>query len=158
LRRLVRRLLLLALLASLFAVAACGGDDDGGNSKEDAAAELNDICEKYEDDFDEFEQQLEEATSGPEVAGVLRDGSNKLDEAIDEVQDLDVPEEDKDQFDEFVAKSEEQRDLIEDAALAAEGEDSTRFQELGSQIEEASNAADEAAKDYGADACADDEN
>jgi len=130
------------LLLSLL-LAACGG----GMSKEEVVKEGDKICQKASDEIDKVEEprKIEDVkTYGPKVSEIV--GS-----AVDDLKELDPPDEGKKDFDAFLAAAEEQADVA-DKLKDAEGEQ--EVQELLTKAGESDSKGKTAAKAYGFKACA----
>jgi hypothetical protein len=149
-----KRLLLIVAAFVAFAgvLAACGGKD-----KDDVISEADKICQEAQEDIDDIEADIEGTSDTGQIADSIRESEDRIDEAIDDLKALDVPDDGKDDWDEFIEKSEEQVGLAGDLADAVEANDSTRIQELGDQADEIEEEGDQAAEDYGLDDCAQDD-
>ncbi len=130
------------LLLSLV-LAACGG----GMSKEEVVREGDKICQRTTDEINKIEepQKVEDVkTYGPKVSKVIR-------AAIDDLKDLDPPDDGRDDFDTFIEAAGEQAGLA-DQLKAAEGEQ--EVQTLLAKSAESDSKGNTAAKAYGFKTCA----
>jgi len=148
----VKRIALGAALLVVLAVlaAGCGGGGSDTMTKEEYVAGLNTICEDVNGKIDDIgtPTSLEDlADKGEQVLEVY-------DEGIEEIGELNPPDEAADQHEELVASLKEQRDLSEQAVEAARDGDAEKAQELGGQIAPLETKSDQLATELGADQCA----
>jgi translation initiation factor 2B subunit (eIF-2B alpha/beta/delta family) len=149
--------ILLGLLA--FGIAACGGDDDAP-TREEFADGASEICR-------ETEQALEDVGEGAESPQDIADAVDRVIEesrnAIDELADLERPEGDAgDTAEEFVSATrqeiqEEGIPALEELRAALESEDQQAAAQAAQRLQEIdTEGSTRAARELGADACADD--
>jgi hypothetical protein len=167
-RLVTRRLvLLIAGTASLAVLAAgCGGDDNGGGGDRltNAAfvAQANAICKKANDKAEALQpdlpQNFDPKTATDEqldtfgdflddVVGIFRP-------EIDELRDLNPPENVEDDFNQALSLVEESLNEADEAAEAAHDGDGDKVQEKLDESEEHSDEADEIATKLGLTVCA----
>ena len=143
------------MLASALAVvlclqaAGCGGDDPP--TKEEYVSRLNAIC----DEFSEEEKEIGE----PRTLGDLTERGPRIRDAfeetvVDEVRDLEAPDEISAEADRLVTIAERQRDVLGGLVEAAERSDVAKVRELAAQNEALNDEASAVALELGAEACA----
>ena len=144
------RSLLLASLCGLALVGAGCGDDDEDNqalSYDEATAEVNDICKSTENIG-------EGLTGDPQNdAPILADAAPQFEDAIQDMRELDVPEELTEARDDLVANGEEQLELIEKAQQHAEEGDRKAYMQTLRQGQKLDAESNEAANLLGAEEC-----
>jgi cysteinyl-tRNA synthetase len=135
----------------LLGAAACGGGGGGGDqlTAEEYATELNSICE----DFNTTQEEIGTPQSIDDVAEFGQQVLAAFDDAISQVEALEAPDELADTADEFVAKGQEQRDLLADVVEAAEAGDAAEVTELSQQGSQLDTESDALAEQLGAEAC-----
>jgi hypothetical protein len=146
--------ILLALLA--FGLAACGGDD--APSRQEFADRADEICRKAER---AFENVGENAESPEEIADALDRVIEESRNALDDLADLEQPEGDAGETaEEFVdaTRTEIQDEgipALEDLREAIESGDQEAAQAAAQRLQGIdSEASNRAARELGADACA----
>jgi hypothetical protein len=138
-------LLLLALVAAL-ALAGCGEDEP---SKDEVIEQADEICKDAEEDIEEIQD-----VPADELGQAFEEGGERAQEAVDDLKAIEVPDEDKDIWDDFIEESEKQPEYFEDAQQAFEDGDNARVDEIAAESREAEEEAAELAEDYGMDKCA----
>ena len=120
------RIKALWLAAGLLAVgliaAGCGGDDDNGAddggealSKEDFVAQANQICEDGNAVFEQAGDELGENPSPEEIESFATDTLvPNVQDQIDDIRDLGIPEGDEDEVNAILDDSEEILGEVED--------------------------------------------
>lgn len=142
-----RDLLILLTSASLLTLTGCGAD---GLSKEEFIAQGDAICTELDAQGQEIPAPEDESGFAPyltqiaEVAGTARD----------DLAALDAPEDGQDVKDALVNALSTSITTIEGAAEAASGGDTVSAGDLIQQAAEEAATADEAAGEYGFQACA----
>jgi hypothetical protein len=146
---------LLCLLALV--VASCGGNDDAP-SQEEFADRANQICREAEQSLENVGQ---EAETPEEIVPAVDRVIEELRNAVDELADLERPEgEAGERAEEFVNATRTQIEdgvpVLEDLRAALESGDQEAAQEAATRLREIdSGASNEAAREVGANACAD---
>ena len=146
---------LLCLLA--FVVASCGGGDDAP-SQEEFADRANQICREAEQSL---ENVGEEAQTPEEIVPAVDRVIEELRNAVDELADLERPEGDAgERAEQFVSTTRTQIEdgipALEDLRAALESGDQEAAQEALTRLQETgSGAANDAAREVGANECAD---
>jgi hypothetical protein len=165
--RLALVLSLLAVLALFLSACSDGGDEESEPPPDtveeegsDTAAELDELCttgreasEQAGEDFSAALDDLDEAaTSGDEdaYAAALDDAESAaeaiidaLDDFLTDVEDVDVPADQQEALDEYVAVKEEQVALAEDLRDAIVADDLDAFNEAAGELEDAEDDHDE---------------
>jgi hypothetical protein len=135
------RAALLLLLVPLLALAACGGDD--GPSREDYIAEADALCERINEEIEEVNEP--EPTDLESLRELLDAGLDLTREGLEELQEIEPPEELEDEVDEFLDTARDQEQALErarDAGTFEEGAQVLR-EELPPIVEARTEAADE---------------
>ena len=146
-RALVRRLaLLLLVFAALFALPACGEDEP---SKDEVIEQADEICKDAEEDLEEIQDVPQD-----ELDQAYEEGGERAQEAVDDLKEIEVPDEDRDVWEDFIEEAEKQPEFFEDALEAYEDGDNARVDEIAAESQESEREAAEIAEDYGMDKCA----
>ena len=140
-----RGALLLTALAALLLVAGCGGE-----SKSDVISEGDKICREANDKLEALEEP--EDVSG--LPGYAREARPIVEDAVADLKALDAPEQDREAFDEFIARSEELEELLKELSEAEAGTSDTELQEASERIGEVTDESNAAAEEYGFEDCA----
>jgi hypothetical protein len=140
--------LLIFVVSALLAVAGCGG-----KSKDDVIADGDEICREANEKINELNQEVDDLDS---LATASAEAQDLADDAVNDLKDLDPPDEDREVFDNWIDKIEEQVDLIGELEEAAEDGDADRVRELAEEGEQIEDEANELARDYGFDDCSED--
>ena len=147
--------ILLGLLA--FTIASCGGGD-GGPSREEFAERANEICRQAEQSLENVGQ---EAESPAEIANAVDRVIEESRNAVDELADLERPEGDAGETAETFVNAtrteieEKGIPALEDLRDALAEGDQQAAQEAAQELQSIdSDASNKAAKDLGADECA----
>jgi hypothetical protein len=138
----------LAVITSIVVfTSACGGG--GGVSAEDFVDDLEDICRDLERDLD----RLDEPDSYESLADLARDARDLIEDALDEMADLEVPEDLQRDMDDFLELVEENSDIIRDLGRAAADQDDATIADLNDRLATVREDRNEVAEDLGADRC-----
>jgi hypothetical protein len=144
---LVRRLFLLLLaIVALAGLAACGEDEP---SKDEVIQEADEICKDAEEDIEEIQD-----VPADELGQAFEEGGERAQEAVDDLKAIEVPDEDKDVWDDFIEEAKKQPEYFEDAEQALAEGDNQRVDEIAQESQQAEEDAAELAEDYGMDKCA----
>jgi hypothetical protein len=144
---LIRRpLLLLLAIIALAGLAACGDDEP---SKDEVIQEADEICKDAEEDIEEIQD-----VPADELGQAFEEGGERAQEAVDDLKAIEVPDEDRDVWDDFIEETEKQPEYFEDAEQALEAGDDQRVDEIAQESRQAEEDAAELAEDYGMDKCA----
>jgi hypothetical protein len=144
-RALRRRLT--AITTVVLLVAACGGG--GGISTEDFIDELEDICRDIERDLD----RLDEPDSYETLAALAGDARDIIEDGLDAMNELEVPEDLQRDVDDFLELVEENSDVIRDLGRAAADQDDAAITEANDRLAVVRDDRNEVAEDLGADRC-----
>lgn len=147
------RVLLGGVLGILVAVLGAGCGDGDALSREQYVSKLNATCE----DFSEKEKEIGEPQT---IADLVLKGPQILDafeEAIvDEVGNLNAPDEIADEAERLVELADRQRDVLGELIDAATNNDLAEVRELVAKNEAVNQEANSIARNLGAEACAGD--
>ena len=128
--------------------AGCGGGDSG-LSREELISQADAICAEYEQRTEELEQP-QDLDDVEQFVGETR---TLIQEGIDELRELEPPEELADDYNEWISQNEENLRLLEDLEAAAAAGDQAEVQELLTEAQEAGARADRLAGDMGFEEC-----
>jgi hypothetical protein len=149
----VKKLVMCAAVTVLAIVAAgCGGGGGGSAlSKDEYSARLNHICE-------ELNAKNKEIGDPGSVEDVVQKGpklNDAFQEAIDEVEDLNPPDELKDAHERFLSLGKQIHSKIDNLIDAAKENNQAELQEIGTSIDPLDKESNDiATKQLGAPACA----
>ena len=140
-----------AVAAALAIVAAgCGGGGSKSLSKEEYSSQLNTICTELNDKNKAIgdPQSIDEVvTKGPQLQDAFQS-------AIDEVENLNPPDELKDAHERFVSLGKQIHSKIDDLIAAAKKKDLAKAQQIGATIDPLNTESNEIARTkLGAPAC-----
>ena len=163
---------LLTLGVALALVAGCGGGDDGngGNggggggealSQDELVSKANQICregsEKINAKAQEVQSKIQKAKSAEEqqkaVADVLEETAKEYDPYLDQLRDLQPPENLKADWDKFMTGIDKAFDLIPDLADATRDGDRNKLQDLTDQFTQIAGDTRPFAQKYKLDDC-----
>ena len=139
---------LAAAAVTLFALVATGCSSST-LTQEEYAAEMNALCLANE----AAGEEIGEPEGLAEVATMVPQFSAALSETLDDMAQLEPPDEIADEADEFVALGRQSSALLNDLATAAGDNDSAAFDALIGQIEQLGSESNEIANSLGATAC-----
>jgi hypothetical protein len=146
-----RRLIIgvLILFCATVLGVKCGGNDR--LSKAEFQQQANAICAKYQKRIDAVGQPA----SIEEIADWVDKVIPLVEQEIDEMDDLNPPEEDQEAFDQMIAKAEETRDAGEELGDAAERNDQAAVQAALKEGQASGDEADRLAGELDLDDCQD---
>ena len=153
-----RRWIALVAACMVVSLAGCDGgggeENDGGESggeltKQQVIARIDSLCEQAR----EQAGALEQPQSLPEAADLLREFASIADPLLEDIEEVDAPDEGKAAYDEWLARAKEATRTVKEAAAAAQDGDQAEFQRLASEIAEINAAGDKAARRYGFKVC-----
>jgi hypothetical protein len=147
----VKKLAIAAVLALVLIAAGCGGGGGGKSlSKEEYSSQLNTICTELNDKNKAIgdPQSIDEVvTKGPQLQDAFQS-------AIDEVENLNPPDELKDAHERFVSLGKQIHSKIDDLIAAAKKKDLAKAQQIGATIDPLNTESTEIARTkLGAPAC-----
>jgi hypothetical protein len=163
-----RALLLLAPIAVLCVLAAgCGGDDNGGGGEQLTKAEFvtkaDAICKEFDDKGDALKPDLPPGVDPTSASATdeqvdkfgdyLDDVVELFREELDELHDLNPPDELDDQYTKALSLLDETGNEIEEAAEAAHDADKDKLKEKLEEAGKHGDEADQIAKDIGLKEC-----
>jgi hypothetical protein len=149
----VKKLVMCAALTVLaIAAAGCGGGGGGSAlSKDEYSARLNTICEE----LNEKNKEIGEPGSVEQVVQKGPELNDAFQEAIDEVEDLNPPDELKAAHVRFLALGKQIHSKIDDLIDAAKEGNPAELNEIGTSIDPLDKESNDiATKQLGAPACA----
>jgi hypothetical protein len=163
---------LLTLGVALALVAGCGGGDDnngggggggGGDtlSQDELVSKANQICregsQKINAKAQEIQSKIQDAKSAEEqqkaVADVLEDTAKEYDPYLDQLRDLQPPDNLKDDWNDFMAGIDKAFGLIPDLADATRDGDRDKLQDLTDQFTQIAGDTRPFAQKYKLDEC-----
>lgn len=134
-------------LVVVILLAAC---DDSGLSKEEFIARADEICA----DVNAKTQELEQPRDPGEFTRFARRAQAITQQAVADLRELDPPEDDAALIDRMIDKIEEAVSVLPEIGDAVAAEDFQRVQELGMQVQDNAQEAQEIAQNYGFEECA----
>jgi hypothetical protein len=149
----MRRVFLASFALGVTLAAGCGGEDGGDRlTREEFVSRAEAVCEEYDGRIEELgepesEDQLGEYTD--ELVRIVEDG-------VGELRELRPPEDLEEEYDSWMATNEEAVDAARELDQAVEDQDAERLAEIGAEVEQKEEEADELARDLGLDGCATD--
>jgi hypothetical protein len=149
----MRLTLLLSFASGVILAAGCGGEDGGDRlTREEFVSRAEAVCEEYDGRIEELgepesEDQLGEYTD--ELVRIVEDG-------VGELRQLRPPEDLEEEYDSWMATNEEAVDAARELDQAVEDQDAERLAEIGAEVEQKEEEADELARDLGLEGCATD--
>jgi hypothetical protein len=141
---------LIAVCGAAALAAACGGDDR--LSREELVAQADAICAKHEERLD----ALEEPESIEDVEAFAAEARPIFEEGVEELKDLEPPEDVQEDYDRWIELSEENVAAIGNLEQAAADGDAGRVQEIVSESQAKEQEADRLAQGIGLRECAND--
>ena len=138
--------MLLLALAAVIALPACGEDEP---TKDEVIEQADEICKDAEEDIEEIQDVPQD-----ELDQAYEEGGERAEEAVDDLKAIEVPDEDKDIWDDFLDESEKQVEFFEDAEQAISEGDNQRVDEIAAESKEVEEEAADLAEEYGMDKCA----
>ena len=149
----LNRILLVLVTAIALGLTACGDDEESGPTKAEFIEEADAICREGEEKVEEIARAGFADPSNPtgdEVLAILEEAVPIQRDVIDQVRELDKPEGDEDEIDEFLTLADEATDKVEEirdpqAAIAAI--------QAADSPQDPYYEADQAAQEYGLEVC-----
>ena len=112
----------IALAAGALLVPACGGGGDEGLSREELTGRADAICEEY----DQRAEDIEEPQGLDDVERYVGETRTLIRDGLDDLKELEPPEEIAADYEAWIAQSEENLGLLDDLEAAAAAEDPAR--------------------------------
>jgi hypothetical protein len=125
------------------------GATDGGLSRAELISEGDAICEEY----DQRTQEIPPPQSLGDVDEFVGETRTVIREGIDELKELQPPEELADDYNQWISESEVNLGLLDELEEAAAAGDEARTQELLTEAQEAGARTDRFAADMGFEEC-----
>jgi hypothetical protein len=141
-----------ASVAASLSLAACGGGDEG-LSREEFLSEADSICAEYDQRVDE----IDEPQSIDDVERYADEAKPVIEDGMAELRALEPPDELEQQWDDYVASSEESVEYLDQLREAAAAGDQARIQEIAQEVSEKNEEADRLARDIGLEDCTDEQ-
>ena len=132
------------------AASGCGGSDEGRLSDEEFRDRANQICADLGRDFD----AIEEPESLVDFSAAITESRRILKGALDQLRDLEPPEELQADYDRFLGTGDETLDHFDAIKRAADEGDVAAVERIFAESEETDEESDAIARDLGLDACA----
>jgi hypothetical protein len=139
----------LAVLCGIAALAACGGGDDR-LSQEELVFQADAICGEYEGKLD----ALDEPQSLEDVEALANEAMPIIEKGVDELEQLEPPEDLEDAYDRWIALSRESVAAIDDLKEAAASGDEGRVEQVVRETQAKEEEADALAGRMGLEECA----
>jgi hypothetical protein len=137
----------IALAAGALLATACGGDE--GLSREELISRGDAICEEY----DQRTEQVEDPESLNDVERFVEETRTLIRDGVDELKELEPPEELAEDYNAWIAQNEENLGLLDDLEAAAAAGDEAQVQEILAEAEQAGAQADRLAGEMGFEEC-----
>jgi hypothetical protein len=138
----------IALAAGALLATACGGGDEG-LSREELISRGDAICEEY----DQRTEQVEDPESLDDVERFVEETRTLIRDGVDELKELEPPEELAEDYNAWIAQNEENLGLLDDLEAAAAAGDEAQVQEILAEAEQAGAQADRLAGEMGFEEC-----
>jgi hypothetical protein len=138
-----------ATLVGVLVLLATGCGGESRLSKADFQSQANAICDKYQAQL----KALPTPTSLDEIPDLVDQALAILNKEIDEIGNLNPPEELQDQFDAMLEESDKTKQAADDLSAAAKSGDQAAVQKALDTGNAASNKADQIATELGLDSC-----
>ena len=148
-----RRAWALGIVATLLVAAGCGGGGGDRLSEAELREQGNAICAKYQEQID----ALETPSAVEDIPGYVEEAAPIVEREIDELKELDPPEDVQETFDEMIAEAEKTVQAGRDLGEAAEANDAAAIEQTLDEGNAASARADEHATELGLTNCVDQE-
>ena len=152
------RLLLLLTLGCALALASCGGDDEepagaGSGGDSDWTAQVNKICRQNQADSQRIATEVqEEVGSGPKATAEIIERSTETSRGlIDDLRDVQTPDDVSEDYDAFLDGIEEGIDLYPE--LAESVRENKQNPDLAKDFERLANETRPFAKEHGLSDC-----
>jgi hypothetical protein len=139
-------------LGLLIFVSGCGGDD--GLTREEFISEAEAICEE----FDQRVGEVNEPASADDVERYVNEVRPVVENGLNELTELQPPEELEEQWNELVAMNDESLEALDDLSQAAANRDEARLQEIVEEASRRDSESDSIAREIGLENCGGDSN
>lgn len=150
----LKHLAAVAALALAFGTAACGDDDDGGDSGgDDFLTQVNAICEDSTEQVIDANLELGYSQDPEEQVELQERNQQVRVDSLEELEELEPPEEDAETYDELLAAREDLIAAGEERLAAVESGDEAKVAKAAEAQQEAGDAEDVIAEELGAQLC-----
>jgi hypothetical protein len=137
--------------AALAVAAGCGGSSDR-LSREELVSEADAICAQYEDEL----ESLAQPENIQDLDRLVENAKPIVESGLEELRGLEPPEDLEDQYDEWISRTEENVDRLDELGEAVADRDEQRIGEVVGEIQQTEEEADELAGEIGLQDCASD--
>ena len=137
----------------LLALAAGWGGGDR-LSKSEYTKQADAICAKYDKRLEAIERELDRADSPEDAAQAIDRGIPIVKSGVDELRELEPPEQLEDDVDRWLELNEENTRTLEELRDAAREGDMQRVSEIATEGQETEERSDELARKIGLEDCA----
>ena len=141
----------LALVLLALALAACGGGDDR-LSRQELVSQADAICMDFERRIDE----LGEPQSLEALAEFAREAQPIFDEGLDELRELEPPEDLEETYGRWIATGDETADVLQELGEAAGDGDEAEVRRISERADDLDQRSDRLARRIGLKECAND--
>lgn len=135
------------VLLALALIAGCGGEDKP--SKAEYVAKLDKVCK----DSNERIQKVKSPRTIKEIGRFTRDARPILEDSVKEAEDLELPEEQGDQFKAYVSDSKRSLDELDDLEKAADSGSTPEVRKVFTKITRENRERDQQARKLGLKQC-----
>jgi hypothetical protein len=146
-----RRAWALGIVATLLVAAGCGGGGGDRLSEAELREQGNAICAKYQEQID----ALETPSAVEDIPGYVEEAAPIVEREIDELKELDPPEDVQETFDEMIAEAEKTLVAGRELSEAAEQNDEAAIEQALDEGNVASDRANDRAQSLGLTECVD---
>jgi protein-tyrosine-phosphatase len=138
--------------AALAVAAGCGGSGGDRLSREELVSEADAICTQYEDEL----ESLAQPENIQDLDRLVEDAKPIVESGLEELRGLEPPEDLEDPYDEWISRTEENVDRLDELGEAVADRDEQRIGEVVGEIQQTEEEADELAGEIGLQECASD--
>lgn len=139
-------------LLCLLGLTACGGGDSG-DSKAEVVTKANEICSQAEQQSRAYTEDHDQPQSPEQVNAALAEDARITKQVADKLDELDPPEDGKENFDTFVASQQKSAALYDQQVNASKTGDDKEFLNSSEQLLDKTDDAKKSAEAYGLTDC-----
>ena len=132
-------------------LAACGGGDDESSAKEEAISRADAICRDANSRVEDIRART--STSPRAQAEAVSEIKRLGDESVVKLRAVEVPDEDRGTWDEFLSRTEQQVARLEGLRDAIDSGEQAQVREALEEVQRVDALANQAARDYGLEEC-----